>query len=62
MAETDSPLPLERIEHAIARIEAAVANRTLAEQAMARRHAELKARMAEAVNALDEVITRGVAG
>ena len=62
MADVDTPPPLERIERAMTRIETAIADRSRAEQAMARRHAELKARMAEAVTALDDVIARGTAG
>jgi hypothetical protein len=50
---------VERIDHAIARIERAI--RTAKEDALARRHAALKARMAEAVSALDDVISRGSA-
>ena len=44
---------------AIARIETAIAARAAAGDALARRHAALKARMAEAVSALDDVIARG---
>ncbi|MBB4610073.1 hypothetical protein [Sphingomonas yabuuchiae] len=50
---------VERIDRAIARIEGAIRNRATKEDALARRHAALKARMAEAVTALDDVITRG---
>ena len=48
-----------RIDTAIQRIEAAVARRAESGDALARRHAALKARMAEAVAALDDVIARG---
>ena len=48
-----------RIEAAVARIEAAIASRAQIADALQRRHAALKARMAEAVTALDEVIARG---
>ena len=51
-----------RIDAAIVRIEAAVATRADAADALARRHAALKARMAEAVSALDDVIARGSTG
>jgi hypothetical protein len=61
MADVDTVTPLDRIDRAMARIETAIADRTRAEQTMARRHADLKARMAEAVSALDEVIARGTA-
>ena len=48
-----------RIDAAIARIEAAIEHRQASGDALARRHAALKARMAEAVAALDDVIARG---
>ncbi len=53
------PSPADRIDTALARIEAAIAARTAGAEAMSRRHAALKARMAEAVSALDDVIARG---
>jgi hypothetical protein len=49
---------VDRIDAAIARIEAQIAHRAEAGEALARRHAALKARMAEAVAALDDVIAR----
>lgn len=52
------PSAADRIERAIARIERAVAVRAADSEALAKRHAALKARMAEAVSALDEVIAR----
>ncbi len=61
-AMPDAPTAVDRIDTAIARIEAAIAARAQAGDALARRHAALKARMAEAVSALDEVIARGNAG
>ena len=51
-----------RIDAAIVRIEAVIAVRADAADALARRHAALKARMAEAVIALDDVIARGSIG
>ncbi|WP_294236299.1 hypothetical protein [uncultured Sphingomonas sp.] len=57
----DALSSVERIDHAIARIERAIRNRAAKEDALARRHAALKARMADAVSALDEVIARGSA-
>ncbi len=48
----------DRVDAAIARIEAAIAARAESRDALARRHAALKARMAEAVSALDDVIAR----
>ena len=44
---------VERIDRAIARIEQTIRSRAAKEDALARRHAALKARMAEAVSALD---------
>ncbi|MEH3159144.1 MAG: hypothetical protein PGN08_14300 [Sphingomonas taxi] len=55
----DEPTAVARIDAAIARIETAIAARAKAGDSLARRHAALKARMAEAVSALDEVIARG---
>jgi len=49
---------LARIEQAIERIEAAIARRRVAAEAVAERHAALKSRMAEAVAALDAVMVR----
>jgi len=57
MAEGDRS-ELDRIEWALTRIERAVQQNKLASDALARRHAALKARMAEALTALDEVIAR----
>ena len=48
----------DRIDSAIARIEAAIDARATDAAKLSRRHAALKARMAEAVSALDEVIAR----
>ena len=62
MADQDEPTALDRIDGAIARIEAAVEARSRSADTLTRRHAALKSRMAEAVAALDEVITRGSAG
>lgn len=49
---------IDRVERALARIERAVTANRQANQALAKRHATLKARMAEALTALDEVIAR----
>ena len=62
MADPEQPTALDRIDRAIERIEAAVASRARAGDALAKRHAALKSRMADAVAALDEVITRGSVG
>lgn len=53
------PSPADRIDAALARIEAAIAARAAGAEALVQRHAALKARMAEAVSALDDVIARG---
>ena len=56
----ETPLPaLDRIDRAIARIEAVLAERARATEDALRRHATLRARMEEAVTALDDVIGRG---
>jgi hypothetical protein len=49
---------LERIDRAIARIEAAVRTRDAAGAALGKRHEILRSRMAEAVVALDAVLAR----
>lgn len=46
----------ERIDRALTRIDTAVAARTNAHQALARRHAALRARMGEAIEALDKLL------
>ena len=51
-------LAVDRIDAAIARIEAQSASRAEAADALTTRHAALKARMGEAVAALDDVIAR----
>ena len=55
------PFAADRIDTAIARIESAIAARAASADALTRRHSALKARMADAVKALDEVIARGPA-
>jgi hypothetical protein len=52
----------DRIDRALARIERAIAARMRESDALATRHAALRARIAEAVSALDDVIARGDAG
>lgn len=54
---TDSS-PLQRIEAAIARIDAAVAAQRKESDSLARRHAKLRDAMGKAVGALDEIIAR----
>lgn len=54
---TDSP-PLQRIEAAVARIEAAVAAQRKESDSLARRHANLREAMAKAVGTLDQIIAR----
>jgi hypothetical protein len=58
MADPDPTTALDRIDRALARIEAAAAARTAANTALTRRHETLRTRMAEAVAALDAVIAR----
>ncbi len=57
---TDQPptAAIERIERALARIERAGQVRAFATDALDRRHALLKARMQDAIVALDAVIAR----
>ena len=52
-----SDQPVDRIEAALARIEAAVAARSAEAKALARRHAQLRERVAEAVTAIDDLVT-----
>ena len=54
MAETAA----DRIEQALARIEAAAAARAYGAARLARRHATLRARIEEAVSSLDTLIAR----
>ncbi|MBR0551447.1 hypothetical protein [Stakelama marina] len=58
MADDSSDATMDRIEKALARIEKAAAARAFAADSIARRHAKLRARMEEAVQALDELIER----
>jgi hypothetical protein len=58
MADETPPDAIDRIDRAIARIEQAVAHRDRASAALTRRHDALRARMTEAVDALDDLITR----
>ena len=46
----------ERIDRALTRIDTAVAARTSAHHALARRHTALRARMGEAIEALDKLL------
>jgi hypothetical protein len=59
MADGTPPPALDRIDRALARIDAALAARARASEEMVRRHAALRARMEEAVAALDDVMARG---
>jgi len=56
MAEETSPAAVERIERAIARIEAAVTDREHANAALAERHEALRLRIEDAIRDLDAVI------
>jgi len=62
MADETPPPALDRIDRAIARIEAAVADRDRVAEAAVRRHAILRARIEDAVSTLDDVIARGETG
>ena len=55
----DSSSALDRIDHAIARIEAAVTTRARADAAAARRHEALRSRVSQAIAALDTLIAQG---
>ena len=59
MADETPPPPLDRIDRALARIDAALAARARASEDMIRRHAALRARMEDAVAALDDLIAKG---
>jgi hypothetical protein len=59
MAEETPPPPLDRIDRALARIDAALAARTRASEDIIHRHAALRARMEDAVAALDDLIAKG---
>lgn len=50
--------PEERIEQALARIEAAAASRGQALDRLTRRHAKLRARIQDAVTSLDALVAR----
>jgi hypothetical protein len=58
MADETPTDALDRIDRAIARIETAMAGRARATETMARRHAALRARMEEAIAALDQIIAQ----
>jgi hypothetical protein len=62
MADVSPPAALDRIERAIARIEAAVSNRDRANAALARRHDVLRTRVQGALDELDAIIAAGEAG
>jgi len=55
----DTSSALDRIDQAIARIEAAVAARVRADAATARRHDALRSRVAQAIATLDTLIDQG---
>jgi hypothetical protein len=56
MAEPSSLSPLDRIDRALARIETALRQRDEAHAALEQRHAALRTRVADAVEALDQLI------
>ena len=59
MAELEPSNAMARIDAAIARIEAAIETRANAADTLQKRHGALKARMVEAVAALDDMLARG---
>lgn len=59
MAETEPSTAMTRIDSAIARIEIAIESRAHAVDTLQKRHGALKARMVEAVAALDDMLARG---
>lgn len=60
MVEAESPA-LERIERALARIEAAAAKRAFDADALQRRHATLREKVEDAIEALDALIEKQAA-
>jgi len=58
MAEVSPPTALDRIDRALARIEAAATARDASSKSLVERHETLRNRMAEAIAALDAVIDR----
>lgn len=58
MADASPPTALDRIDRALARIEAAAAKRDTSRARLIERHETLRRRMAEAIAALDAVIER----
>jgi hypothetical protein len=58
MAEASPPTASDRIDRALARIEAAIALRDTNPASLIARHETLRRRMAEAITALDAVIER----
>lgn len=58
MADVPYPAALDRIDRALARIDAAAQARMTHSQVLARRHETLRTRMAEAIAALDDILQR----
>ncbi|MFA5962954.1 MAG: hypothetical protein WC804_02950 [Sphingomonas sp.] len=59
MEDDNNISALDRIDHAIARIEAIVKGRAEADAALSRRHQALRSRVAQAIAALDTLIDQG---
>ncbi|OYY67360.1 hypothetical protein [Sphingomonas sp. 28-63-12] len=59
MADEHPLSAIDRIDLALVRIEAALADRPPADSGLADRHAVLKQRMAEAITALDAILATG---
>ncbi|MFA6124885.1 MAG: hypothetical protein WCS75_10265 [Sphingomonas sp.] len=58
MADVPYPAALDRIDRALARIDAAAQARTTRFEALSRRHETLRARMTDAIAALDAILER----
>ncbi len=59
MAEPQPSAAMARIDTAITRIEAAIESQAHTADTLRKRHGALKARMVEAVAALDDMLARG---
>lgn len=57
MVDMHTKSAADRIDRALARIEAALADRSLHDDSLAKRHAALRQTMTEAVRVLDDVLT-----
>ena len=60
MSDASPPIAVDRIDRALARIDAAIAARDAGHARLIERHETLRSRMAEAVAALDALLEREV--